>query len=237
MLTNPIWQALTSHQQALAQGDTLARAFPASISPLAGIAHPSPEAFAALAALPDAERVRVLFMTEAMTDAPEGWQLTFGGPLVQMSLTAPDRLSPLTTPPEGFTLHTLTLADVPEMLALTQLTEPGPFETDTITLGRYIGLRTQHSGQLAAMAGERLRLPGYREVSAVCTHPDFQGQGLAALLISDVARSILARGETPFLHAWHANTGAIRLYEKLGFTHSNRLHVAALQLQPQAIPV
>jgi hypothetical protein len=33
-----------------------------------------------------------------------------------------------------------------------------------------------------------------------------------------VAAAILARGETPFLHSYAHNKGAIALYESLGFT-------------------
>ena len=72
-------------------------------------------------------------------------------------------------------------------------------------------------GTLAAMAGERMRFPGYTEVSGVCTHPDFRGRGYAARLMCEVGRDILSRGETPFLHAFADNVGAIGLYEKLGF--------------------
>jgi predicted GNAT family acetyltransferase len=67
------------------------------------------------------------------------------------------------------------------------------------------------------MAGERMKLPGYTEVSGVCTHPDHRGRGYAAALIRIVAARILARGETPFLHAYASNTAAIGLYETLGF--------------------
>jgi predicted GNAT family acetyltransferase len=67
--------------------------------------------------------------------------------------------------------------DAPEMVALAQLTEPGPFLPRTHTMGHFIGIRID--GRLAAMAGERMRFPGFTEVSGVCTHPDFRGWGLA----------------------------------------------------------
>jgi predicted GNAT family acetyltransferase len=112
------------------------------------------------------------------------------------------------------------------MQALAALTEPGPFLSHTHTMGRYWGVVRE--GRLAAMAGERMRLDGYTEVSGVCTHPDFQGQGLGRQLTAHAARAIQARGETPFLHAWSSNTGAIGLYQRLGFETRAEVHAMAL---------
>ena len=106
-------------------------------------------------------------------------------------------------------------ADAPEMVALATLTEPGPFVEATHRLGEFIGIRID--GQLVAMSGERMRAPGLTEVSAVCTHPDWRGRGLAGKLMRVVMARIVARGETPFLHSYASNSGAIALYEKLGF--------------------
>lgn len=106
-------------------------------------------------------------------------------------------------------------ADVPEMLALVEHARPGPFLPRTVELGTYLGIR--HEGRLVAMAGERLRPPGWTEISAVCTHADFRGRGLATRLIRAVAYGIRERGQTPFLHTAAENAGAIRLYEALGF--------------------
>ena len=106
-------------------------------------------------------------------------------------------------------------ADVPEMLDLVERTRPGPFLPRTVELGTYLGIR--RNGALIAMAGERLHPPGWTEISAVCTDPDFRGEGLATRLILAVAHGIRERGETPFLHTAASNTNAIRLYESLGF--------------------
>lgn len=106
-------------------------------------------------------------------------------------------------------------ADVPEMLDLAARTQPGPFLPRTIEFGGYLGIR--RDGHLVAMAGERLRPPGWTEISAVCTAEEFRGQGLAARLTLAVAAAIRARGDTPFLHATANNVTAIRLYESLGF--------------------
>jgi predicted GNAT family acetyltransferase len=118
-------------------------------------------------------------------------------------------------------------ADAPEMLALAQLTQPGPFLARTHVMGTFRGIRID--GHLAAMAGERMRMPGHTEVSGVCTHPDFRGRGLARRLSAIVANAIQTRGETPFLHAWKDNHPAIALYEQLGFRLRAEVNVAVLE--------
>jgi predicted GNAT family acetyltransferase len=110
---------------------------------------------------------------------------------------------------------TLGAADVPEMLELVRLTEPGPFFQRTIELGKYVGIRRR--GALAAMAGERLRFDGWTEISAVCTAPTHRGQGLASRLMSTLVADIEHRSDAVFLHVLTANTNAIRLYEGLGY--------------------
>ncbi|MGX1128588.1 ribosomal protein S18 acetylase RimI-like enzyme [Streptomyces glaucescens] len=139
---------------------------------------------------------------------PDDWEITFRMPGVQYVdaglAAAPD--------PEAVRLGP---ADVPEMLDLVARTRPGPFLPRTIELGDYLGIR--RGGVLVAMAGERLRPPGWTEISAVCTDPVVRGEGLATRLILAVAHGIRERGETPFLHTGADNTGAIRLYESLGF--------------------
>ncbi|KOV64242.1 acetyltransferase [Streptomyces sp. MMG1121] len=181
--------------------------YPADVSPwLALPDEPDAQDWADLAALagPGAEVPLPGFRGEV----PDGWEITFrieGVQLVDDSLAAaPDaeavRLGP---------------TDVPEMLDLVARTRPGPFLPRTIELGSYLGIRRE--GALVAMAGERLRPPGWTEISAVCTDPAFRGEGLATRLILAVAHGIRERGETPFLHTGAQNTNAIRLYESLGF--------------------
>jgi predicted GNAT family acetyltransferase len=117
--------------------------------------------------------------------------------------------------------------DSAEMLALATLTKPGPFGTRTHELGSYVGIR--HEGQLVAMAGERLKVPGYTEVSAVCTHPDHAGKGYARVLMTEIMQRIREHGETPMLHVRADNTRAIELYERLGFQIRKRMHFAVLR--------
>jgi ribosomal protein S18 acetylase RimI-like enzyme len=123
-------------------------------------------------------------------------------------------------------IRELTADDVPAMRKLTELTKPGPFGERTIELGGYLGI--WRDGVLAAMAGRRMSVPGWTEVSAVCTDPAFRGQGLASRLIRAVATAIRAEGDEVFLHVIATNTGAIELYERMGFTRSSSVEVARL---------
>ncbi|WP_420000494.1 GNAT family N-acetyltransferase [Streptomyces boninensis] len=144
---------------------------------------------------------------------PGDWEPVFtleGRQLVWPGGSSPD------DEPGGDGVVELGPADVPEMLALISRTEPGPFQPRTHELGTYLGIRDA-SGALVAMAGERLRPPGWTELSAVCTAPEARGQGHAARLIAALTTRILARAERPFLHAAETNTPALALYERLGF--------------------
>lgn len=79
------------------------------------------------------------------------------------------------------------------------------------------GIRQE--GRLVAMAGERMRMTGFSELSAVCTLPGYTGLGYAQRLISLLCRQQVAAGITPFLHVAKANQRALGLYEHLGFRH------------------
>jgi GNAT superfamily N-acetyltransferase len=153
--------------------------------------------------------------------------MPISGDIYQMTFEAPPPAQP------NQVICKLTEADVPEMLALTELTEPGPFLRRTIELGAYYGIH--ESGSLVAMAGERLRLTGFTEVSAICTHPSFRGRGYGNALMSVVISGIMNRGETPFLHVRTINP-AIALYKKLGFRTRAQLYLAVIQQEPDKVP-
>jgi len=157
---------------------------------------------------------------DVVDSPPEGWEEHFRGPCWQMVAGALPE-------PAGVEVVRLGPEDHAEMLALAELTEPGPFLLRTPELGRFIGLRRE--GHLVAMAGERFRVPGYVEISAVCTHPDARGEGLAAELTLNAAQSIRAGGDEAFLHVLESNESAVRLYQKLGFVIRRKIDVVFVQ--------
>lgn len=220
-LDRPVWASLTTHHVELSEGNALARRFARDVNVFAAACDDSPAALAALAALvkPD-DTVFLLQVPEIVI--PPGFVEVRRAKGVQMVATRPSAAEPA-----GGDILGLGDEDAPEMLALAQLTEPGPFLTRTHKMGTFVGIRSE--GRLAAMAGERLRLPGYTEVSGVCTHPDFRGRRYARRLSSIVSARIEARGEQPFLHAWSSNRAAISLYESMGFKIRAEVNVAVLK--------
>jgi ribosomal protein S18 acetylase RimI-like enzyme len=209
-LDNPTRFALEGPQSAVAERKGRVLRYPADFCPFYGMPdEPTAQDWADAAALAGPDGLVVLSAT--MIPFPEHWELAWGGDGVQM--VAGETAS--RDVPADDEIVRLGPADVPEMLDLVERAKPGPFRPRTIELGTYLGIR--RAGALVAMAGERLRPPGFTEISAVCTDEAWRGHGFGSRLTLAVAAGIRARGEVPFLHAAAANTNAIRLYEQLGF--------------------
>ncbi|WP_246793311.1 GNAT family N-acetyltransferase [Burkholderia perseverans] len=207
-LDNPIWRALITCQAGIAVGGELARRFQPEISPFGALAADTPEAWRAFAALMAPGETVKMFATTPWQPA-DTFEIKGQGTLNQMIQRAPREDE------TGDGIERLDAAHAREIAELVALTQPGPFAARTPEMGRYYGIR--HDGELVAMAGERLHLPGFTEISAVCVHPDHRGRRLAGRLVGFAAQQIVARGELPFLHVFETNAGAIGLYEKLGF--------------------
>ena len=213
-LDNMIWNALAGPQAHLGISNGKARRFDPEISIFAAVEQPL-ESLAGLSEIiPDGGRAG-LVTTGALTLPPE-LEAVATGEVVQ--LTA-EQFKPV--PIGGVVYRDLTAADVPAIIELVALTRPGPFSQRTIEMGHYIGVFD--GDRLIAMTGERLRLDGFGEVSAVCTHPDYQGRGLAKALVSVIGSEVVARGEVPFLQAYTSNAAAIATYTRLGFTPRRNL--------------
>ncbi len=221
-LDYPIWTALTTTHQALAEGDARARRYPTEVTPFADMPDLSAENFAALAALMSPTDIAVLFTPEAVK-APAEFKVVLADTGEQMIGT------PIEKPADGADIVTLGVDDVPDMIELTALTKPGPFSTRTHELGTFLGIRVD--GQLVAMAGERMKPAQYTEMTAVCVHPSHRGRGYGQMLLSAVSRQIVARGEIPFLHVFTSNHSAIALYRRQGMEIRRRLHVTVLKKQ------
>jgi predicted GNAT family acetyltransferase len=194
------------------------------------VAEPTEEAYDSLHQLLRTGEIAGLFLDEPYS-AVSGWSLVRAAPLLQMvhenGAISDSNHRQGRHDSQRYDFVPLGTADVPEMIALTKLTEPGPFNSRTHELGTYLGIRSE--GKLVAMAGERMRVPGCTEVSAVCTHPDHTGRGYAKSLMLEIMRRIRSRGETPFLHVRADNVPAIELYRKIGFRERRFGHYAVLR--------
>jgi len=220
-LDRPVWASLGGAHAHLSVGGALARRYQPDVNRFAATADDGPASLVALAALL-APGDSVFLAQVPPLVVPPGLRIAKQGVCVQMLATRALR-------DDGGADELLRLGepDAPDMFALATLTEPGPFLPRTHVMGDFLGVR--QGGRLLAMAGERFRVPGYAELSGVCTHPDARGLGLARRLSTAIASRIQARGEQPFLHAWDTNTAAIALYETLGFRLRSKVHVAVLE--------
>lgn len=208
LLDNITWFTLTGPHAVYASGTKDARRYAAGFSPIVGFAAPARPDFAALA--PYCQPDEHLYCPDWKGEAPAGWQIHDEKSLFRMvweeAMPEADEF------PDAIRLGPQHAA---QALELAQLTNPGPFGPRTIELGEYFGWF--EDGRLAAMAGERMHAGTLREVSGICTHPDFRGRGLARRLTLKLIRREMQRSETPFLHVMADNASARRLYRKMGF--------------------
>jgi len=230
LLDNPVWYALTGPQRRFAVTSDRAYRYRVDVGPFAVLRDVTdPGAWSDLTELsgPGDHAALVAPGAAPTTVAHAGWSVVRVLSCTQM-IAPLDGLAAEVPTRSTETLVTLGTQDAAEMVALAELTHPGPFAASTVDLGGYLGVRRE--GRLVAMAGRRLQLPGWVEISAVCTHPDHRGQGLARLLIAAVDAAIRQQGHRAFLHAIHQNTTAIALYRQLGFTTRADMTFTVVQL-------
>jgi ribosomal protein S18 acetylase RimI-like enzyme len=229
-LDNPVWHALNGPHGGFASGDGGARRYDPEVAPFAALPdEPTLDDWHALAGLVparDGEPGTAVVLARVGVEPPTGWETLFDLSAVQM-LAPPDLADDANDDPS---FERLDAADVPDMLTLVAATRPGPFLPRTIELGSYIGLRDER--ELIGMAGERFRIPGMTEISAVCTSPRVQRKGIGAALVRAVARGIRDRGDAAFLHVASDNVAGLALYERLGFTARAKLDVIAVRRLP-----
>jgi ribosomal protein S18 acetylase RimI-like enzyme len=220
-----VWSALTGPHRGLGEATDRAGRYRPEYAPFAGLRDAGDDrGWADLARLVEPDEAIAVAGPDLR--APAGW--TVLNPLDGLQMVATEALQTDADP----AAVVLGEADVAELTDLVARTQPGPFRSQTWRMGTYLGLRVE--GRLVAMAGERMHLPGWTEISAVCTDPDFRGQGLAARLIRALAAGIRDRGERPMMHVMATNNGAIRLYEHLGF--AVRRSMRFLVVQPPVRP-
>lgn len=206
-LDNPFWASLSTLHGGLAGEVDGVRAYPPDVAPFLAIREPGSLSPRALDALVPAGQTALLLGPRP--EVPAGWQREDFGTLFQMVCAAPLAES------DGPAIVLLDERYRPAVLGLAALVYPHYFRPRTPELGRYFGILD--GDHLVAMIGERAGMPGFREISAVCTHPDHIGRGLARRLLAHLANDLLTRDETPFLHVSPANDRAWQLYERSGF--------------------
>lgn len=223
LLDNPAWSALTTVHAPFAQGATEAKRYLPGILPFVAF---SPGGNAA-GLDPFIAAGETFYIIGSQPPLPANWTVELELPCAQ--LLAPENLYCMPQPTEEIVL--LKDADKAEMYDLINSIQPGYYYPDTPQLGDYCGIR--RDGRLIAMAGERMCLTGFSELSAVCTHPDHTGHGYAQQLIAWLCRRQQAAGITPFLHVSLANERALRLYIHLGFRHRREIVFTRLQKAAQ----
>lgn len=222
VLDNPVRASLLGPHAHLAIHRGSVVRYPPEVASFIGLPDdPGPAAWADLAALVGPGNAAAVSGLALDVEAPRGWEVLLDGSGVQL-------VDDGVRPEHDDEAVVLGPGDVPEMLDLVARTRPGPFEKRTVEMGTYVGLR--RDGALVAMAGERLHPPGWTEISAVCTDAAWRGHGYASRLVRTLAAGIVARGETPLLHAAATNTPAIRLYEALGFRLRRRTRFLRLRV-------
>jgi ribosomal protein S18 acetylase RimI-like enzyme len=208
LLDNIVWHSLTSAHAPFSAGSNTARRYARGFTPIVGFAdNVAPDLDALRAHCVPGEH---FYCGGWSGPVPAGWQLHEDTTMVQMVWDAP-----MPDPAPDIAMTQLGAAHAPAMVELVALTNPGPFGPRTFELGDYFGVF--EGARLVAMAGERMRADRLHEISAVCTHPEYQGRGLARRLVETLLRRQMQRGELPFLHVMKANHGARRLYERMGF--------------------
>lgn len=206
-LDNPFWSALCSRHAGIAHRVGEAARYPAEFAPFLGVAHGGAAVRDALDALIAAEES--VYLLGVAPCVPDGWRLQAFGDLAQMIRTEPLAVE------DGPDIVPLSSAHRADVLALTALVYPHYFRHRTMEMGRYSGIYVD--GRLAAMAGERLGTDTFQEVSAICTHPDFNGRGYARRITAILTNDILAQGRTPYLHVSHENPRAKNMYARMGY--------------------
>lgn len=208
LLDNIFWHALSGDHARYSSGDDQARRYTRGFSPIIAFADPQRPDFDALA--PHCDAGEQLYCDAWSGAAPDGWRIDAETTMFRMVWNAP--MPDLDNAPDAIALGPQHAA---QALELATLTRPGPFGIKTIELGEYFGYFDGE--RLIAMAGERVSARGLREVSGICTRPDYQGQGYARRLALKLIRRQMLRDELPFLHVMRNNEAAHALYLRMGF--------------------
>lgn len=224
ILDNPVYNALISGNKKLSNGTENARHFSNDVAPFVGLKEASTENFEELYHMLPFESVFAFFNPTEISIAPPWLVLNH---LKCLQMVFHTVLEPVVSDARIIPLHS---THVPQMIALTQLTKPGPFFANTIEFGNYHGIF--EADELVAMAGNRMHPFHYTEISAVCCHPDHSGKGYARMLLQNQIRLIQKNDNIPFLHVRADNERAIKVYKDLGFETRSEVSIYSIQKNP-----
>jgi ribosomal protein S18 acetylase RimI-like enzyme len=215
-LYNPVFNALLSGDTHLALGSGKVRYFNEELSPFAGFEDGYDKGFEELYQLLPTGR-KIIYAIPEIIKEPRGWEVKIEMKGLQFVFKEGKRPATPSIKPVALSNNNIT-----EMMQLAALTKPGPFGRRTIEFGQYYGFFENE--KLIAMTGQRLHVGNYTEISAVCTHPDHLGKGLATALLLHQLELILSQGQKAFLHVRADNGRAIEVYERLGFQVSRSMN-------------
>ena len=208
VLDNVFWNALSGAHRHFSAGTHEARRYARGFSPIVAFPDVHKPNFSALTDY--CEAGEHFYCDGWAGPPPPGWSIDAETTMFRMLWQAP-----VPAVDEAADALPLGAEHAAQAMELAVLTNPGPFGPRTIELGDYFGYF--EGDRLIAKAGERSQAENFREISGVCTHPDFQGRGLARKLMRKLVRRQLLRGETPFLHVKRENESARALYRRMGF--------------------
>ncbi len=220
LLDNMIWNAITTGNKDIAQTDDLVGVYRQDMAPFAGVKDWNEKTILALYDFIPPERPVAISYPDKIELDENKWKFLQKLDVTQMEYTDP--VTSFTTEKSNLIVP-LAQEHVPQMLELTELTRPGPFLEQTILFGNYFGIFI--NGRLAAMAGQRMNPIPFMEISAVCTHPVFRGQGYAKAVMLHLMEIVIENSFTPFLHVLSGNYNAIELYKSIGFSVRRKLHI------------
>ncbi|PRY05985.1 GNAT family N-acetyltransferase [Paraburkholderia sp. BL25I1N1] len=218
-LDNVVWAALSGKHAEIAERNAAALRYLPELAPFGAAEDYSEHGVAQIAGMLKSDERLTLF-TKDKPLVPSQYRVVREATVIQM--VAGKQFAR----PDDSRIETLGTQDVVAMMELVRLTDPGPFKERTHEMGTFLGIRDRD--QLIAMAGERMIAGRYVEVSAVCTHPNWRGRGLAKTLMEALSAGIQERGQIPFLHVFSTNEPAIRVYQQLGFRRARNLYVTAM---------
>lgn len=221
-LDNVSWNSLTTRHRSLGAVGEKAAAYHPQISMIAAVAEVTAEAYMELSTLVQPGAPVAVIGNKVPDNLPQ-WTIMRRAEAYQMTTDKPIDYRQVEVEP-------LTPVDVPAMMELAKLTNPGPFSPRTIEMGTYIGIKKH--GQLIAMGGERMKPEGYTEISAICTHPEHRGKGYATTITGILTNHVLEQGEPPFLHLFTENTPAQKLYQKHGYKTRTKIPATAITKKP-----